>query len=61
MRSGHLACAHCGGIVSEGNCQVCRVTRAQLDREGFSVPAPVIAIVALLLVLMLAYVAHQTA
>jgi hypothetical protein len=61
VRSDHLACAHCGGIVSEGNCQVCRVTRAQLDRERFSVPAPIIALVVLLVTLMLAYVAHQTA
>jgi hypothetical protein len=62
MRSDHLACAHCGGIVAEGNCQVCRSTRAQLDREErFSLPAPLIALMLALLALMLVYVAHQAA
>ncbi len=37
------------------------MTRAQLDRERFSVPAPIIALLVLLLTLMLAYVAHQPA
>jgi hypothetical protein len=59
MRSDHLACAHCGGIVADGGCPVCRMTRAQLARQRFTVPAPVIAILVALLTLMVAYVARH--
>ena len=59
MRSDHLACARCGGIVADGNCSVCRVTRAELARQHFTVPPALIALVAVLLALMLAYVAHH--
>jgi hypothetical protein len=62
MRSDHLACAHCGGIVAEGNCATCRATRAQLDsEERFSLPAPLIALIVAIVAIMLVYVAHQTA
>lgn len=62
MRSDHLACAHCGGIVAQGNCATCRSTRAQLDsEERFSFPAPLVALMLALVTLMLVYVAHQTA
>ncbi len=43
VRSDHLACAHCGGIVADGGCSVCRMTREQLNRQRFSVPAPLVA------------------
>ena len=59
MRSDHLACAHCGGIVAEGNCAVCRITRAELARQRFTVPPALLALVAVLLTLMLAYVARH--
>ena len=59
MRSDHLACAYCGGIVSEGNCPACRATRAQLAEHRFSVPAPLIVLAILLLTLLFACAAHQ--
>jgi hypothetical protein len=59
MRSDHLACAHCGGIVSEGNCAVCRITRAELARQRFTIPPVLIALVVALLTLMVAYVARH--
>jgi hypothetical protein len=59
MRSDHLACAHCGGIVADGGCSVCRLTREQLARQRFSLPAPVVALMVALLAVMLAYVARH--
>ncbi len=59
MRSDHLACGHCGGVVAEGNCPVCRITRAQLQRMGFAIPTPVIILIVALLTLMVAYVANH--
>ncbi len=59
MRSDHLVCAHCGGIVAEGSCPVCRITRAELARQRFTVPPALVALVALLLAVMLAYVARH--
>ena len=62
MRSDHLVCASCGGIVAQGNCSTCRFTRAQLDsEERFAFPAPLVALMVALIALMLVYVAHQTA
>ena len=59
MRSDDLACAHCGGIVANGGCAVCRITREQLDQQRFSVPAPLLAFIAALVAVMLVYVAHH--
>jgi hypothetical protein len=59
MRSDDLACAHCGGIVANGGCPVCRITRDELNRQRFSVPAPILALIATLVALMLVYVAHH--
>ncbi len=61
MRSDHLACANCGAIVADGACPVCRLTREQLARQRFTfnVPAPLIALLAAMIALMLAYVAHH--
>lgn len=59
MRSDDLACAHCGGIVANGGCPVCRITREQLDRQRFSIPPPLVALIAALLALMLVYVARH--
>jgi hypothetical protein len=62
MRSDHLACASCGGIVAEGNCATCRSTRAQLDsEERGTFPAPLIALIVAILALLLLYVAHHAA
>jgi hypothetical protein len=59
MRSDDVACAHCGGIVANGGCPVCRITREELDRQRFAVPAPLIAFLAVLIALMLVVVAHH--
>ena len=59
MRSDDLACANCGGIVANGGCPTCRITRDQLDRQGFSIPPALLALIAALVALMLVYVAHH--
>ena len=59
MRSDHLACAHCGGIVADGGCPVCRVTREQLARQRFSVPAPMVALMVALVALLIVFAAHH--
>ena len=60
MRGEDLACANCGGIVADGGCSVCRVTREHLSQEPrFTVSLPTLAFVLVLLALVLAYVAHQ--
>jgi hypothetical protein len=58
MRSDDLACANCGGIVADGGCAVCRITRDRLARQRYSISGPVLAFVLALLALALAYVAH---
>jgi hypothetical protein len=59
VRSDHLACGYCGGIVADGGCPVCRLTREQMARQRFTLPAPVVALMLALLALMLAYVARH--
>jgi hypothetical protein len=59
VRSDHLACAHCGGIVADGGCSVCRVTREELDRQRFSVPAPIVALMLALVTLMIVLAARH--
>jgi hypothetical protein len=59
VRSDHLACAHCGGIVADGGCSVCRVTREELARQRFSVPTPVVAFMLALLALLIVFAAQH--
>lgn len=59
MRSDHLACAHCGGIVADGGCPVCRQTREELARERFSVPAPLVGLTIALIAFLIVLVAHH--
>ena len=59
MRSDHLVCANCGGIVADGGCSVCRATREQLSRQRLSVSGPVLAFILALLAVALVYVAHH--
>ncbi len=59
MRSDHLACAHCGGIVADGGCAVCRITREQLARQRFSVPAPLVGLMVALVTLLIVFAAHH--
>ena len=61
MRSDDLACAHCGGIVSQGGCSVCRITRDELNRQRYTVPPALLALIVTLVALMLVYVAHHAA
>ncbi len=61
MRSDHLACAYCGGIVAEGNCPACRATREELASHRFAIPAPLIALLLALLALIFACGIHQAA
>ncbi len=59
MRSDHLACANCGGIVADGGCPVCRATRDELARQRFTVPTSLLAFLLAAIVLMIAYLAHH--
>ena len=60
MRSDDLACANCGGIVADGGCPVCRLTRKQLSQQQrFSVSAPMLALVLALLALALVFVSQH--
>ncbi len=59
MRSDHLACAHCGGIVADGGCAVCRSTREQLARQRFSVPAPLVGLMVALVTLLIVFAARH--
>jgi hypothetical protein len=59
VRSDHLACAHCGGIVADGGCSVCRLTREQLARQRFSVPAPIFGLLLALLALLIVFAAQH--
>jgi hypothetical protein len=61
MRSDDLACANCGGIVADGGCAVCRLTRDQLSRQRFSLSGPVLAFILVLIALALVYVAQHAA
>ena len=59
MRSDDLACANCGGIVADGGCSVCRMTREQLSRDRFTLSGPVLAFLLALLTLALVFVARH--
>jgi hypothetical protein len=59
VRSDHLACAHCGGIVADGGCSVCRITREQLDRQRFTVPAPIVGLMVALMTLLIVFAARH--
>ncbi|HEX4428947.1 MAG TPA: hypothetical protein VHZ96_06745 [Frankiaceae bacterium] len=59
MRSDHLACAHCGGIVADGGCPVCRLTREQLARQRFSIPAPIVGLMVALMTLLIVFAARH--
>jgi hypothetical protein len=59
VRSDHLACGNCGGIVADGGCPVCRLTREQLARQRFSVPTPIVALMVALLTLLVVFAARH--
>ena len=56
MSCEHLACARCGGPVSEGRCPACRASRAELHHTHAN-STPHILIAAALLILVLAALA----
>ena len=56
MSCEHLACARCGGPVSEGRCPACRAARDQMHPSHPNY-APQILIAAALLILLLAALA----
>jgi hypothetical protein len=56
MSCEHLACARCGGPVSEGRCPACRAARAQMH-HGHPNYTPHILIAATLLILLMAALA----
>jgi uncharacterized paraquat-inducible protein A len=60
MSCEHLACARCGGPVSEGRCPACRASRAELHHSHVSYTPHVLIAAALLILVLTALVVHAS-
>ena len=48
-----LVCAACAGVVADGSCAVCRITRGQLHASGLlGLPGQVVVLLGVLLALL---------
>jgi uncharacterized membrane protein YvbJ len=58
MSCEHLACARCGGPVSEGRCPACRASRQELHHSHVNYTPHILIASALLIVLVVLLTVH---